>query len=322
MDEPILVGAVAYDPKVVPIWEGIRDYFRGRAGRDGFRPVLQLRSAGRGAARRARSTSPGTPTWPTCGSTERTEGACRVAGDARHRRRVPPRCSCGRTGASSRRRPTCAASGSPWGAPTRPRPRSCRCTTSRREGLELGRRGRAAAVRLRRRQARRHRPQRAARRSKRCSTAGPTLRPSAAPSWDVLSCARARSRPARLEPFWTSPAVLRIATSRRCPRSTPGSPTGGPRTCARWTGRIRSIVGSSSWKGCALGRTAARRVRRCLRGGRGGGDAVGHRDGDRRGARCRTRGLVRRRDAGPGRWADVRDRRRSRRLEVGEVLEM
>ena len=24
-----MVGAVAYDPKVVPIWEGIRDYFRG-----------------------------------------------------------------------------------------------------------------------------------------------------------------------------------------------------------------------------------------------------------------------------------------------------
>lgn len=29
MVEAILVGAVAYDPKVVTIWEGIRDYFRG-----------------------------------------------------------------------------------------------------------------------------------------------------------------------------------------------------------------------------------------------------------------------------------------------------
>jgi ABC-type phosphate/phosphonate transport system substrate-binding protein len=28
MDEPILVGAVAYDPRVVPIWEAMRDYFR------------------------------------------------------------------------------------------------------------------------------------------------------------------------------------------------------------------------------------------------------------------------------------------------------
>src|SRR5436309_10290900 len=28
MDQPILVGAVAYDPRVVPIWEGMRDYFR------------------------------------------------------------------------------------------------------------------------------------------------------------------------------------------------------------------------------------------------------------------------------------------------------
>ena len=26
--QPLIVGAVAYDAKVVPIWEGIRDYFR------------------------------------------------------------------------------------------------------------------------------------------------------------------------------------------------------------------------------------------------------------------------------------------------------
>jgi len=28
MDRPLLIGAVAYDPRVVPIWEGMRDYFR------------------------------------------------------------------------------------------------------------------------------------------------------------------------------------------------------------------------------------------------------------------------------------------------------
>lgn len=28
MDKPIIVGAVAYDRRVVPIWEGMRDYFR------------------------------------------------------------------------------------------------------------------------------------------------------------------------------------------------------------------------------------------------------------------------------------------------------
>jgi ABC-type phosphate/phosphonate transport system substrate-binding protein len=28
MKQPLLVGAVAYDPRVVPIWEGMRDYFR------------------------------------------------------------------------------------------------------------------------------------------------------------------------------------------------------------------------------------------------------------------------------------------------------
>jgi phosphonate transport system substrate-binding protein len=28
MDRPVLIGAVAYDQRVVPIWEGMRDYFR------------------------------------------------------------------------------------------------------------------------------------------------------------------------------------------------------------------------------------------------------------------------------------------------------
>src|SRR5215468_972264 len=28
MEKPILLGAVAYDARVVPIWEGMRDYFR------------------------------------------------------------------------------------------------------------------------------------------------------------------------------------------------------------------------------------------------------------------------------------------------------
>jgi ABC-type phosphate/phosphonate transport system substrate-binding protein len=28
MDRPITIGTVAYDPRVVPIWEGMRDYFR------------------------------------------------------------------------------------------------------------------------------------------------------------------------------------------------------------------------------------------------------------------------------------------------------
>jgi ABC-type phosphate/phosphonate transport system substrate-binding protein len=28
MERPILIGAVAYDPRVVPIWEGMREYFR------------------------------------------------------------------------------------------------------------------------------------------------------------------------------------------------------------------------------------------------------------------------------------------------------
>jgi ABC-type phosphate/phosphonate transport system substrate-binding protein len=28
MEQPIVVGAVAYDSRVVPIWEGMREYFR------------------------------------------------------------------------------------------------------------------------------------------------------------------------------------------------------------------------------------------------------------------------------------------------------
>jgi phosphonate transport system substrate-binding protein len=28
MNQPLLIGAVAYDPRVVPIWEGMREYFR------------------------------------------------------------------------------------------------------------------------------------------------------------------------------------------------------------------------------------------------------------------------------------------------------
>ncbi len=28
MQQPVVIGAVAYDPRVVPIWEGMRDYFR------------------------------------------------------------------------------------------------------------------------------------------------------------------------------------------------------------------------------------------------------------------------------------------------------
>jgi phosphonate transport system substrate-binding protein len=36
VSEPLLVGAVAYTPNVVPIWEGIRDYFAGTDGEMDF----------------------------------------------------------------------------------------------------------------------------------------------------------------------------------------------------------------------------------------------------------------------------------------------
>ena len=45
-DNSILLGAVAYDPKVVTIWEGIREHFQNRDHRnflvDGFQFLMQL----------------------------------------------------------------------------------------------------------------------------------------------------------------------------------------------------------------------------------------------------------------------------------------
>ena len=48
----VMVGAVAYDPKVVPIWEGIREYFRGAPVGMDFVLFSELRGAGERAAGR------------------------------------------------------------------------------------------------------------------------------------------------------------------------------------------------------------------------------------------------------------------------------
>ena len=47
-----LLGAVAYDPKVVTIWDGFRAWFAARGFAVRLRAVLQLRAPGRGPARR------------------------------------------------------------------------------------------------------------------------------------------------------------------------------------------------------------------------------------------------------------------------------
>ena len=38
MERPLRMGAVAYDPKVVPIWDGIRDYVTGAGAPMDHRP--------------------------------------------------------------------------------------------------------------------------------------------------------------------------------------------------------------------------------------------------------------------------------------------
>jgi len=64
-DNSILLGAVAYDPKVVTIWEGIREHFQNEGVALDFalfsnyeRQVAQLL--------RVTSTSPGTRHWRMC----------------------------------------------------------------------------------------------------------------------------------------------------------------------------------------------------------------------------------------------------------------
>ena len=62
-----MLGAVAYDPKVVTIWQGFADWFAGHGFAVRLRPLLELRGAGRGPPGRRTSTSPGTRRWPGCG---------------------------------------------------------------------------------------------------------------------------------------------------------------------------------------------------------------------------------------------------------------
>jgi len=45
MSRPFTLGAVAYDPKVVTIWEGFKDWFNDRSFAFDYVLFLQLRSA-------------------------------------------------------------------------------------------------------------------------------------------------------------------------------------------------------------------------------------------------------------------------------------
>ena len=131
-----MVGAVAYDPKVVPIWEGISEYFRGAPVEMDVVLVLELRRAGRRAARgvdRHRvEHEPGLRPHAS-----RDGGGVPRARDARHRRRVPD--APGRASGRARQRPGSEGPGPrARAAPTRRRPRSCPSSTSRVRGSTEG----------------------------------------------------------------------------------------------------------------------------------------------------------------------------------------
>ena len=51
----LILGAVAYDQKVVPIWDGFQQYFRTPRLAVRLRPLLELRATGRSPSPRARS---------------------------------------------------------------------------------------------------------------------------------------------------------------------------------------------------------------------------------------------------------------------------
>ena len=53
MSNTLLVGAVAYDPKVVTIWDGFKQWFAARGLDFDYMSVLELRAPGGGALRRA-----------------------------------------------------------------------------------------------------------------------------------------------------------------------------------------------------------------------------------------------------------------------------
>ena len=91
MLETITVGAVAYDPKVVGIWEGMRTYFREEA-RVPVEVVLYLSYEAQVAALLAgqhRHRLEHQPRLSPVGALE--SGGVQAAGDARHRPRVVER---------------------------------------------------------------------------------------------------------------------------------------------------------------------------------------------------------------------------------------
>ncbi|MEU9006159.1 PhnD/SsuA/transferrin family substrate-binding protein [Streptomyces sp. NPDC048551] len=122
-------------------------------------------------------------------------------------------------------------------------------------------------------------------------------------TWESIG--RDELMPDALESFWTSPTYYHCNFPHSTP-STPRAPTPGPRTCWPWTGTIPSTAGSWNWKasgaGYAPGSTAT------PTSSKRSGNRRSHRDGDRprpRGKALRHGGRRHRhvlpRHTGPGR---------------------
>ena len=248
MTQELMLGAVAYDQKVVPIWEGIREYFRGAPVE--MDVVLFLNYEAQVNALLAGKID---IAWNTNLAYVRTfhatHGACRVlamrdtdvefftllvgrAGALVERRGLP-----GRT----------LALGSADSAQAAIMPVHYlaqeglhRATTSRCCGstaTSASTATRAAA---------------SAKRSLRCWTDGPTP-----PRWGrrrgTSSCGRARCRPGELAPFWTSPPYSHCNFTAMPSLNAEVGGRVGVAPARDGLGRTRSIAGSSSSRGCANG---------------------------------------------------------------------
>ena len=107
MTQELMLGAVAYDPKVVPIWEGIREYFRGAPVEMDVVLVLELRGAGQRAPRREDRHRVEHEPGVRADVSTRPHGDLPGPRDARHGRRRSSRSSSGGTGTFAERRATC-----------------------------------------------------------------------------------------------------------------------------------------------------------------------------------------------------------------------
>ena len=299
----LLVGAVAYDAKVVPIWEGIREYFSGSPGRDGRDLVLELRGAGRRAPRRLdrrrvehqprlRAGPPTRPRAPAGSSrcATRTSGSARCSSgepgelaEPDGPQRQDPRARQRRLGAGrdhARALPHAARGSRPAGMSD-----SCGSTPTSASMVTPG--GASG------------------RRSGPCSIGEADAAAVGAASWDVL-VRGGEVPPGRLAPFWTSPpynhcnftalAVARCRTRRRVDRAPDGDGLGEARAPADPRARGPARVGPAR---------SSRATATCSRPSTSRGSP---RDGDARPERGAGR-QVRRRGPRPRVGPDLRARR-------------